>query len=130
MQQGRSKVWINGKLFHRPPSYGFCPHTIKYSVISLQYEPDEKVIVAQAMALLIIAALLSYYQSFKLWTSLGQRSLRQLLACVLVIVCNYSLYKLYWRFLLTAGFHSLVAVLVAWKMRAGSGDFKLPNYTV
>ncbi|XP_063964667.1 vesicle-trafficking protein SEC22a-like [Lytechinus pictus] len=94
------------------------------------YEPDEKTIVLQAMALLVFSALLNYYQSFKLWTSLGQRSLRQLLACVLVIVCNYSLYKLYWRFLLTSSFHSLVAVLVAWKMRAGSGDFKLPNYTV
>nr|XP_054767072.1 vesicle-trafficking protein SEC22a-like [Lytechinus pictus] len=94
------------------------------------YEPDEKTIVLQAMALLVFSALLNYYQSFKLWTSLGQRSLRQLLACALVIVCNYSLYKLYWRFLLTSSFHSLVAVLVTWKMRAGSGDFKLPNYTV
>lgn len=94
------------------------------------YDTEEKHIVLRAMVVLLVAASLCYYQSFKLWTAIGRTSFRQILVCLLLMLCNYYLHRVYWRFAVTAFFHSLVSVLVVWKMRSGSADFKLPDYTV
>ncbi|XP_071499666.1 vesicle-trafficking protein SEC22a-like [Diadema antillarum] len=94
------------------------------------YEPEEQVIVIKAMLTLLVSSLLCYRQAFTLWETVAKRSPREVAVCALIILCNLYLYHLYWRFLFTVAFHSLIAVAVTIKLRAGSFEWKLPHYTV